>query len=43
MDSEIDLLINVWQQERCLWDVSTPLYASIGTSRRGPRKEWPTQ
>jgi len=28
MDSEIDLLINLWQQERCLWDASTPLYGS---------------
>jgi len=28
IDSEKDLLINLWQQERCLWKVSTPLYAS---------------
>ena len=27
-DSEVDLLINLWQQERCLWDVCNPLYAN---------------
>ena len=26
-DSELDSIINLWQHERCLWDVCRPLYA----------------
>jgi len=32
MDGEVKVLINLWQNERCQWDVSDSTYANKDTT-----------
>lgn len=37
-DKEVEILINSWQHERCLWDVASPTYANRDATKAAKKR-----